>query len=199
MKLPLIGITGGIACGKSEVARYLRNRGFYVIDGDVLGHRVLEPDRISYQRIVNCFGEKILNEDKTINRKLLGEIVFQDKEQLKILNSISHPAIEKMLREEVKKLLLKSERKTLFVEAAVLIEAGWFRLCQQIWVVILNQEVALKYLMNRNQLTLEKAKERMEAQLNENERIRHADLILDNNGTVEALIRQVEVAIKNLR
>ena len=115
----LIGLTGGIASGKSTVVQYLRQAGFSVIDADNLGHKVLEPGNPGYNKVVEKFGDEILNPDSTLNRPVLGRIVFGDPEKLKQLNEISHPIIEDMIQKEFKKLASVSIGGVVFLEAAL--------------------------------------------------------------------------------
>jgi dephospho-CoA kinase len=133
----LIGLTGGIASGKSTVIQYLRYQGFPVIDADKLGHKVLEPGNPGYSKVVKIFGEVVLNKDKTVNRLVLGGIVFADPSQLKALNEISHPIIAEMVLKEFESIVSDDSNGIVVFEAALLIEANWYNMCHHIWVVTL--------------------------------------------------------------
>ncbi len=195
--LPLIGITGGIASGKSLVAQYLREHEWSVIDADQLGHRVLEPGQPSYHRILQTFGQEILNTDNTINRRALGAIVFSNAEQLKKLNSISHPLIAEMVREEVRCRIPQAKGGVLFLEAAVLIEANWHKMCQQVWVVYTEPHIARERLTRRNRFTPEEAQARIASQLSNSERNTHAHQIIANNGTINTLYQTLNNILKD--
>ena len=133
----LIGLTGGIASGKSTVVQYLRYQGYPVIDADKLGHKVLEPGNPGYSKVLEKFGEGILNKDKTVNRLILGGIVFSDPAKLNSLNEISHPIIAEMVLKDFKSIVSKGSKGVVFLEAALLIEANWYKMCHHIWVVTL--------------------------------------------------------------
>ena len=121
----LIGLTGGIASGKSTVIQYIRYQGYPVIDADKLGHKILESGNPGYGKVIEKFGKGILNKDKTVNRLILGGIVFSDPSKLKALNEISHPIIAEMVLKEFKSMVSKDSKGIVFLEAALLIEANW--------------------------------------------------------------------------
>jgi len=194
----LIGLTGSIASGKSTVVQYLRQTGFSVIDADKLGHKVLEPGNPGYNKVVEKFGNKILNPDSTLNRPVLGRIVFGDPEKLKQLNEISHPIIEDMIQKEFIKLASVSIGGVVFLEAALLIEANWHKVCQVIWVVTLEPAVAINRLQERDGLSQTEAKSRFETQLAPEERLTYADVVLQNEGSKEDLLSLTQQALQKL-
>ena len=195
----LIGLTGGIASGKSTVVKYLRQAGFSVIDADKLGHKVLETGNPGYKKVVEKFGSEILNLDSTLNRAMLGKIVFGDPKKLKQLNEISHPIIEDMIKKEFKKLASVSICGVVFLEAALLIEANWHKVCQLIWVVTLEPAVAINRLQERDGLSQTEAQARFETQLALEERLTYADLILHNDGSQEDLFSITQQALQKLK
>lgn len=198
-KLPMIGLTGGIASGKSTVAKYLRKQGFHVINADKLGHRVLEPAQPSYQQVIDTFGREIINPDGTINRRQLGNIVFNNPAQLEKLNHISHPLIGKMILQEIEKFASHSRGGLVFLEAAVLIESKNFPACQQIWVVEADPEIALARLRKRNRFTKAEAQARFKAQLDNETRRKYADVLIENNGALPTLLRQVDTMLAQMK
>ena len=196
--LPMIALTGGIASGKSTVAEYLRKQGFHVIDADKLGHRVLECGQPSYHKIVETFGEEILNQDASINRRILGNIVFNNPCKLKKLNLISHPLIRSMISEEMEEFASHSRAGLIFLEAALLQETNFITRFQQIWVVETNPAIAMARLGRRNQFTPEEAKARLNAQLNNEARRKQADVLIENNGSLPALHQQVNAILTKM-
>ena len=154
----LIGLTGGIASGKSTVLQHLRQSGYSVINADKLGHKVLEKGNPGYKMVVKYFGNGILNLDNTVNRTALGRIVFGDPEKLKQLNEISHPIIAEMIQREFEEIVLGNNVRIVFLEAALLIEANWYKVCGQIWVVTLDPTFALRRLQERDNLIESEAK-----------------------------------------
>jgi len=195
----LIGLTGGIASGKSTVLQHLRQTGYSVIDADKLGHKVLEQGNPGYNKVVKCFGNEILNPDGSVNRTALGRIVFIDAEKLKQLNEISHPIIAEMIQKEFEESVLDSNGGIVFLEAALLIEANWYKVCGYIWVVSLDPTVALRRLKERDNLSETEAKLRVGAQLDQEERLAYADVVLQNEGTPEELFTQTQQALRELR
>ena len=195
----LIGLTGGIASGKSTVIQYIRYQGYPVIDADKLGHRVLELGNPGYSKVVEKFGKGILNEDKTVNRLVLGGIVFADLSQLKALNEISHPIIAEMVLKEFESKISEDSGGIVFLEAALLIEANWYNKCHHIWVVTLDAAEATRRLQKRDGLSESEARSRLESQLTAKERLAYADVVLHNNGSRKDLFSQTQRALEELQ
>ena len=196
---PLVGLTGGIACGKSAVAAYLREKGYPVINADRVGHIVLTPGQTAYDQILETFGKGILTKNKEINRKALGNIIFNDRQAREHLNKISHPPIAKLIEER----LLDFSRfldsgKSVFLEAALLIESQWRTRCDKIWVVTAPTDQILQRLQLRNGLTAEQAQARIDSQLRHEERLPYADVVLENHGLLADLLKQVDRALAQL-
>ena len=196
---PLAGLTGGIACGKSTVAAYLRKKGCPVINADKVGHLVLKPGQPAYNQILEIFGERILTDKKEINRKALGNIIFNDRKAREQLNKISHPPIAQLIEER----LLDFSRfldsgKSVFLEAALLIESQWRTRCDKIWVVTAPTDQILQRLQLRNGLTAEQAQARIDSQLRHEERLPYADVVLENHGLLADLLKQVDRALAQL-
>ena len=195
----LIGLTGGIASGKSTVIQYLRYQGFPVIDADKLGHKVLEPGNPGYSKVVEKFGAGILNKDKSVNRLILGGIVFSDPSKLQALNEISHPLIAEMVMKEFESIVSDDSNGLVFLEAALLIEANWYNMCHQIWVVTLELAEERRRLQKRDDLSESEARSRLESQLSIKERLAYADVVLDNNGSRKDLLTQTQKALEGLQ
>ena len=195
----LVGLTGGIASGKSTIIQYLRYQGYPVIDADILGHKVLEPENPGYCKVVEIFGDSILNKDKTVNRLILGGIVFSDPSKLKALNEISHPIIANMVLNEFESIVSKDPKGIVFLEAALLIEANWYNMCHQIWVVTLEGFEASRRLQIRDGLTESEAISRLESQLTVKERLAYADVVLRNDGSRKDLLSQTQYALEELK
>ena len=197
-QLKIIGLTGGIASGKSTVAQFLSEKGYCVIEADKMGHKILEPGQKAYLQVIQQFGDVIVNNDKSINRVALGQIVFSDSKKLEQLNQITHPLIADLILNEVASLEGTCLGGVIFLEAALLIEAEWHKICQQVWVVMLDRETALDRLQNRNGLSRSEALARFESQMNPEDRLKYADVVLQNDGDVERLTPQVNSALEGL-
>ncbi|HXF70134.1 MAG TPA: dephospho-CoA kinase [Thermoflexus sp.] len=187
----LIGLTGNIACGKSTVARMLAEKGAYVIDADAIAHEVIRKGTPAYEAILQRFGEGILGPDGEIDRRRLGEIVFRDPAALRDLESIVHPAVLIEIQQRIQSGL---EAPAIVIEAIKLIESGFARACDTLWVVTCSESEQIRRLMNDRRLTEEEARVRIRAQPPQEEKIRQADVVIDNSGDLEATRRQVERA-----
>jgi dephospho-CoA kinase len=186
----VIGLTGGIAAGKSTVSEALRESGAVVIDADKVGHEAYRPGTETHAALVEAFGEQIRADDGEIDRRKLGAIVFADPEQRRRLQDIVWPRMKEMMRGQLAGLSAQGTEVAV-IEAAVLLEAGWQDLVDEIWVVQVPEEVAMQRLMARNGFSAEDARSRIRAQLSNEERARHADVIIDNSGAIEDARRQV--------
>ncbi|HXD89677.1 MAG TPA: dephospho-CoA kinase, partial [Candidatus Binataceae bacterium] len=159
-----IGLTGGIGSGKSTVTKILAELGAPVIDADKVGHAVYQPDGPAYPEMIAAFGEGILAPDRTIDRKKLGPIVFADPEALKRLNAIMHPTMFTRMREMVAGMRTEGERKPIVIEAAVLIEANWQPLFDEIWLVTTSQESVIERVEKERGLARAQIEARIRAQ-----------------------------------
>lgn len=186
-----IGLTGGIATGKSLVSQLLEEYGAFVINADLLAHKLYLPETAGFNELVVHFGDTILNIDGTIDRNKLASIVFSDKSEMDNLNSIMHP----LIYEDIKRLISDLSEKNyliVIVEAAILIEAGWQDLFDQIWVVSSNAENVISRLMTRNGLTREESLKRINSQMSLEDRLKYADVIVENNRDINSLSSKIK-------
>lgn len=187
VKKYLIGLTGNIATGKSAVLRTFKRLGARVIDADALAHRLMVKGTTVWQAILDEFGEGILGPEGEIDRGKLGAIVFADAEALKRLEAIVHPAITACVDE----LIRQATESVVVVEAIKLIEAGWHRTCDALWVVTCSKEQQLERLMRTRKLSREEALLRIEAQPPQEDKVAQADVVIDNSGTLKEMEKQV--------
>ena len=194
-----IGLTGGIGSGKSTVARMLEKRGYPVIDADMMGHQVLEFPHPGFREVIKAFGKGILDQHGKISRPKLGLIVFKDPQKLEKLNNISHPHIDRMIKQESLKLSKEHSSKIIFLEAALLIETGWQQKCSQVWVITSKESYIIQRLAIRNGMNASEAKRKIASQLSSDKRLIHADFVLENNGTEKDLEKKIDQAIKGFQ
>jgi dephospho-CoA kinase len=189
-----VGLTGGIACGKSTVSRMFEQRGAHIVDADVIAREVVLPGRPALRQIVREFGESVLNEDGTLHRKRLGEIVFADTASRKKLESILHPSIREEMKRQIRHWNEVDRESLVIVDIPLLYESGLDKLMDfdEILVVYVPREIQLSRLQERDALTLEEAERRLIAQLPIEEKKRRADVIIDNSGSLEETESQVE-------
>lgn len=196
--MTVIGLTGGIASGKSTVAGMLEDFGAQIIDADRLGHRVYEPGTTGFQKVVNAFGHDLVSKDGTIDRRLLGGKVFGAPDQMNRLTDIVWPEIRKLAAAEISDLTKKHRGSVIVLEAAVLLEAGWQDLVDEVWVITVKVATAVERLIARNGLNEEQAMARIQSQMTAKERLEHADVKIDNSESLDDLKRRVERQWKQL-
>jgi len=180
----VIGITGGIASGKSTISNIIKSLGFIVIDADIVAREVVMPGEFAYQKIVEALGKAILLDNGEIDRAKLGSIVFHHEEKRLLLNGIVHPAVRKRMLAEKDTAIEKGE-KTVFMDIPLLFESQLTYMVDQTILVYVDEDVQLKRLMERNQLTKEDAIARIQSQMPLKEKKALADAVIDNNGTKE--------------
>lgn len=187
-----IGLTGGIASGKSTVARYLAQLGAHVIDADALGHRVYEPGTQGFARVVAAFGEEIVGADGRIDRKVLGGKVFGAPERLQQLTHIVWPEIRALAEAEMVDVARRDRSRVIVLEAAVLFEAGWETAVDEVWAVVVAPEVAVERACNRDGMRADDVQRRIDAQMSNEERRARADVVIDNSRDTETLLARVD-------
>ena len=183
----IIGLTGGIASGKSTVSKYLAEKGFKVYDADKIAKNISEEKYVQ-EEIITTFGDKILDRNGNIDRKKLKEIVFENKDKLKKLNGIIHPKVIDFY----KKLKEKNTDEMIIFDVPLLFESGLDKICDKILVVISDYEVQLDRIVERDKIDRELASKIVKAQLSNEERIKKADIVIENNSNLEDLFEKVE-------
>lgn len=187
-----IGLTGGIACGKSKVADIFSELGYYTIDSDLISRKVMEKGEAAYIKIVEYFGKDILDENENIIRKRLGSIVFTDKDKLKVLEEIVHPAIfnyEKKLRSEI---FGKNDKAVIITHAAKMIESKSYTHYDALIVVTADKDIQLSRLIKRDNITIEQAQNILNNQLSNEERLKYTQFIIDNSSDIDNLYIEVK-------
>jgi dephospho-CoA kinase len=182
-----IGLTGGIGSGKSAASKMLAELGAPVLDADKVGHEIYEPGAPAYRDLIDAFGEGILATDRTIDRRKLGPIVFADPAALKRLNSIVHPKMFTRMGEMVAALRRDGERRPIVIEAAILIEANWQPLFDEIWLITASRERVIERVERDRGLKPEQTEARIRAQLSDEERRKYATAVIRNDGTLDEL------------
>lgn len=186
----VIGLTGGIATGKSEVGRLLKALGAVIIDADAVGHQAYKPNTEGWREVVEAFGEDILQPDGDIDRRELGNIVFSDPKQLAKLNGIMHSRMARMITEELDRLGPLGTTVAV-VEAALLFEAGWDSLVDEVWVTDSPRGAVIERLHSRNGLAAQEALKRIEAQMDRTKRLKQSQVVVDNSAGLSELKRTV--------
>lgn len=187
----IIGLTGGIASGKSTVTNILSELGAEIIDADLVAREVVQPGQPAWQEIVKQFGEDILLSDGSIDREKLGEIVFNSPEQLEKLNKTTHPVIMVTIKDKINKFSKSKADGVLVLDAPLLIELNMTDLVDEVWLVYVDELTQLQRLQNRDFLSLKQAKSRIRAQIPLREKSSFADRIIDNSKSIENTREQI--------
>lgn len=191
--MKIIGLTGGIGTGKGVVASFLGSMGATVIDADRLGHEAYAHGTDGWDQVVKLFGIEILDSRGEIDRRVLAKIVFSDAAALQKLNGAIHPIIKRTIR-----TLLKDYEDTgievAVIEAAILLETGWNDLVDETWLVTAGYEAVVERVQKRQGLSRDQVEIRIRSQSSTEWKMDHADIVIDNSGTVE----QLEIRIRHL-
>ncbi len=194
----IIGLTGGIASGKSTAAAYLGEKGASVIDADKLGHQAYEPDTDAFAQVVAAFGPEVVGADGQIDRKVLGGKVFGDPAALDRLTGIIWPEIGRLALAEFEVARAARPDAPIVLEAAVMLEAGWEPMVDEVWVVIVEPDTAVARATARDGVEEEAVRKRIAAQLSNDERRAKADIVIDNSGDEAALLAQLDAQWKRI-
>lgn len=194
----VIGLTGGIAAGKSTVARLLAERGAVVVDADKLGHRVYARGQPAFDKVVAAFGEDVVGDGGEIDRKALGAKVFGDAAQLTKLTDVVWPAILELAQAELA-AARAADAKVAVLDAAVLIEANWQGAVDEVWAVEIPPALAVARASARDGVDAAAVQARIDAQLSNAERAAHAQVVIENAGSPETLRAQVDVRWQHLQ
>lgn len=193
-----IGLTGGIGSGKSTVSHLLAELGAFVIDADKVGHEIYLPGKNAWKQVTAAFGQGLLAEDQTIDRKKLGAIVFGSKRALEQLNAIVHPLMFSEIEQRVQAKRAEGFAKPIVVEAAILIEANWIPLADEVWLVETNTQAVVDRVAEQRGMAAKDTEARIASQLPNEERRKHAQLVIQNNGSLEDLKQRVNLAWEQL-
>lgn len=190
----IIGITGSIASGKTVVTNYLLNNNYKVIDSDKISHEVLLINDVK-QKLINNFSDIIIDNNNQIDRKQLGKIIFNNKEKKELLQSIVFPYIIKEINNQIE---INKKEKLIFLDAPLLIEYNLLYLVDKVIVVNINRNKQIERLMKRDNIDYEYANNKINSQLSLQEKLKHADFIIDNNLDINNTINQINNILKQL-
>ena len=189
----VIGLTGGIGSGKSTVSQCLAELGAVIIDADKVGHEAFKPDTPAWHEVVATFGRQILTPGGEVDRKKLGEIVFNKPESLSRLNQIMHPRMYDMMKAQIEEYRRQGV-DTVVLEAAILIEANWTSLVDEVWVTVASEAAVLERLKKQRGLEREQTLARIRSQLSTEERTKYADVVINNDSELD----EIKATVKEL-
>ena len=190
----IIGLTGGIASGKSTVSMVLKELGAEIINADEIAHELLKKGNKGWKRVVEEFSSEVLTENKEINRKKLGQIVFNNREKRKTLENLTHPLIIEEIENEINK---NSNKQNIVIEAPLLYEVGLEEKMDEVWVVYVDKKTQINRLKQRDNLNEEEALKRINSQLSLEKKKEKADIVINNQGTKKDLKEKVRMIWEN--
>ena len=193
-----IGLTGGIGSGKSTVSQILAGLGAFVIDADKVGHEIYLPGKEAWRQVTAAFGQDILAPDQTIDRKKLGAIVFGSEAARTQLNAIVHPLMFQDIRRRIEEKRVEGFAQPIVVEAAILIEANWLPLADEVWVVVTNKNAVIERVATQRGMAAKETEARIASQLSDAERLKHAHVVIMNDGSQDDLVKKVKEAWQRL-
>ncbi len=194
--MKLIGLTGGIASGKSKASDYLKKRGFVIIDADHIARRIVEVGEPAYLKIKAYFGEDYFDEKGVLDRKALGARVFANASDLAVLNEITHPMILEEIERQIEKMRCQKDIHRVILDAALFFELRLERLVDEVWYIDASTANQIKRMIQRDGLTEEQGAARIQSQWEASKKKALAQVVIDNNGTLENLYRQLEDHLK---
>lgn len=193
----VVGLTGSIGTGKSTVSSVLKSKNINIVDADKISREILD-NTTALNEIFDYFGDEVKNNDGTLNRKKLGNIVFNDDVKLIKLNSITHPKIKSIITKKIEEYKENNE-EIVIVDAPLLIEANFLDLVQKVLLIVCDEEVQIQRIIKRDNISREDAILRIKSQMSQNNKKNYADYIIDNSYDLEILNKQVEEFLRNIK
>ncbi len=195
--MKVIGLTGGIGSGKSTVSQCLAELGAVILDADKVGHEAFKPDTAAWREVVAAFGKQVIAPGGEIDRKKLGAIVFSQPESLTRLNQIMHPQMYDMMKVQIEEYR-RQGAEVVVLEAAILIEADWTSLVDEVWVTVAREAAVIERLKEQRGLAEEQTLARIHAQLSTEEREKHAAVVINNDGDLAEMKLKVKALWEKL-
>ena len=192
-----LGLTGGIASGKSTADEFFKKKKIQIIDSDLIAHKIMEIGQNGYKAVVDYFGTDILNDDQTINRRKLGGIVFNDKAKLKKLNELTHPLVHQEIKQQMARYRANQE-KLVVIDVPLLFESGFESLCNGVLVISITPELQIERLMKRNNFTKKEAIARINNQMPLSEKEKRATYVVANTGTIDDLEKKLSDLLQEI-
>lgn len=193
----IIGITGGIGSGKSTVTQFLREKGYHIVDADLIAREIVAPGTAVLEELVAHFGSDILLSDGSLNRKKLAELAFATPAETKELDRITHSAIIKSVQAQIEQSEKELNPQILFVDAALLIETGLYKKVDEVWLIVAHEALRIKRVAKRDATDANRIKQRIRMQMTDEQKTRHAYRVIDNSGTKQELYDLLEKILRN--
>lgn len=193
----IIGLTGNIGCGKSSLSKILEENSLDIIDADLISREIMNNNKL-LKKVFDIFGDNIKRNDGELDRKKLGEIVFNDDRKLIKLNSLTHPVIKEEILKKINNIKLQN-KDIAIVDAALLIEGNFLDLVDKLIVITCDENIQIDRIINRDNITKEEALNRIKSQMSQSEKIKFGDYIIDNSGDIDGLIYKASKLITHIK
>jgi dephospho-CoA kinase len=195
----IVGLTGGVASGKTAVSQVLKEEGAYIIDADQIARELVQPHKPAWNELIRAFGQEILREDGSIHRKKLAEKVFADPEQRKLLNQVLHPRIKEEMDRRAKEIGQKDPEAIVMIDAPLIVELGDHREMDKLIVVTSTQTQQIERLKDRDGTSPEEALRIVSSQMPLEEKLKFADFVIRNEGSLEETRKRTKEVFKELK
>ena len=193
----VLGLTGNIGCGKSSLSAIFRENDIDIVDADIIARQIYNDEKL-LKKVYDTFGYDIKNEDGSLNRKALGKIVFNDDEKLILLNKLTHPVIRQNVTKEIKEYK-KQNKKIVVLDAALLVESDYLNFVDKLLVITCNEDIQIERIKKRDNCSTEEALSRIKSQMTQENKVKYADYIIDNSGTLDELKKKAFIFLNYIK
>ncbi len=193
----VLGLTGSIGCGKSSLSKILQKENIDIIDADIIARQIYDDEGL-LSKIYKEFGQTIKNEDGSLNRKALGKIVFSDNEKLIKLNKLTHPRIRQNVSDKIEECKVKN-KQIVVLDAALLIESDYMNFIDKLLVITCNQDIQIERIKKRDNCSTDDALSRINSQMKQEDKIKYADYVIDNSGSLDELEKEVYIFLNCIK
>lgn len=193
----ILGLTGNIGCGKSSLSTIFSERNIDIVDADIIARQIYDDEKL-LQKVYDTFGTDVKNDNGSLNRKALGRIVFNDYEKLIQLNKLTHPLIRQNVNDQIDEHKNK-DKKIVILDAALLIESNYLNFVDKLLVVTCDEKIQIERIKKRDNCSNEEAISRIKSQMSQKEKIKYADYIIDNSGTIEDLRKKAFIFLSYIK
>lgn len=193
----ILGLTGNIGCGKSSLSTIFMEKNIDIVDADIIARQIYDDENL-LKKVYNTFGTHIKNDDGTLNRKALGRIVFNDDEKLIQLNKLTHPVIRQKVSDQID-IYKKQNKEIVVLDAALLVESDYLNFIDKLLVVTCNEDIQIERIKNRDNCSTEEALSRIKSQMSQENKVKYADYIIDNSGTIDELRKKALIFLNYIK
>ena len=193
----ILGLTGNIGCGKSSLSTIFSEENIDIVDADIIARQIYDDEKL-LQKVYDTFGTDIRNEDGSLNRKALGRIVFNDDEKLIQLNKLTHPVIRQNVTNEIEEYK-KQNKKIVVLDAALLIESDYLNFVDKLLVITCDEDIQIERIKKRDNCSTEEALSRIKSQMSQKNKVKYADYIIDNSGTIDELNKKAFIFLNYIK